>query len=182
MREQAPGDVFPGPRLGVIARPAIPGRAKMGRDAGHALRHQWTEPEPARHPRAGKIRPLDARRRRGAVPRRRQASRLCGRVPADRTTRASLSTGSRRPGTSAPPASCSTPPPIPTRRSRSSTPSPPSRCRPSRFTSPTSTPARRFATRPMSRWRPRALVCGFGIAGYALAIDGLAALVNAGRS
>jgi len=28
----------------------------------------------------------------------------------------------------------------------------------------------------------RALVCGFGIAGYALAIDGLAALVKAGRS
>jgi 3-dehydroquinate dehydratase len=28
----------------------------------------------------------------------------------------------------------------------------------------------------------KALVCGFGIAGYALAIDGLAALVQAGRS
>ena len=28
----------------------------------------------------------------------------------------------------------------------------------------------------------KALVCGFGIAGYALAIDGLAALVKAGRS
>ena len=28
----------------------------------------------------------------------------------------------------------------------------------------------------------KALVCGFGIEGYALAIDGLAALVKAGRS
>ena len=55
---------------------------------------------------------------------------------------------------------------------------PPLRCRPSRSTSPTFTRAR-LPPRFLRVEAARAVICGFGIHGYALAIDGLAALIGA---
>ena len=153
---------------------------RSGRDGGNGLRPQRAEPESARHARAGELRPLDARRRRDAVPRRGRRARLGGRVPPvqprGRDGRLDPGGGAKRGAVGIVLNAGRLHPHLgrdPRRDPRGRS------CRPSRCTSPTSMPASRSATIPIVSMAAKAVICGFGIAGYALAIDGLAALARA---
>ena len=164
------------------ARRALPppmiGRAALA-DVEDHLRPQRTQSQSARHARAGDLRPLHARGRREAVPVDGGTPRLCRRVPTiqPRGRHRRLDTGGAREGRRRTRSSTRRATPRP--RSRFSTRCSRWRRRSSRCTSPTFMPASRFATTPMCRSAARAVICGFGVEGYALAIAGLAAMTAA---
>ena len=62
------------------AAPRFP-LAKTARHRPDDLCPQRSQSEPARHPRAGDLRPCDTEGCRGALPRGRQAAWLCDRIP-----------------------------------------------------------------------------------------------------
>ena len=161
-------------RRGGISR-AVESAPAVIRHGSADLRPQRPEPQSARHPRAGDLRPLDARGRREALPRRPPKRTASTSSSASRTTRARSVDWIQEAGAKKAAGIVLNPAGYTTPRSRSST-------RSRRSSMPviechiTNIHAREtFRHHSYVSLAAKAVICGFGIEGYALAIDGLAA-------